>query len=128
MEKKYYRHFRIRRERGDSDTDSLREVIIRRLNHLKDWGRPNLIIVDGGKSQTSTFVRELEKEKIPVVGLAKRFETLVIPVYSDGTLNLKEYRLPKGPAFNLVTRIRDEAHRFARRYHHVLILKSLTAK
>ena len=127
-DKTFYRHFRIRRQKGDSDTDSLREVIKRRLNHLKDWGKPDLIIVDGGKPQTSTFVRELESYNVPVVGLAKRFETLVIPIRRDGTLNLKEHKVQRGSALNLVQRIRDEAHRFARAYHHKLVSKSLLTK
>jgi excinuclease ABC subunit C len=125
-DKNYYRHFRIRQIKGNSDADSLREVIQRRAKHFEDWGRPDLIIVDGGKPQVSVFLNELKNEKIPVVGLAKRFETLVIPAGPSGTMSLKEYRLPKGVALNLVQRIRDEAHRFARVYHHKLIFKSLS--
>lgn len=125
-DKTFYRHFKVRQKKGQSDVDSLREVIKRRLNHLKDWGKPDLIIVDGGKPQVGVFVRELEKFEIPVIGLAKRFETLVIPAKFNSTLNLKERRVPKGPALNLVQRLRNEAHRFARRYHHALISKGLT--
>lgn len=125
-DKKYYRHFRIYQKKSQSDVDSLKEVIKRRKNHFSDWGRPDLIIVDGGKAQVGVFVRELKDSKIPVVGLAKRFETLVIPLKSDSTLVLKEFRLPKSGALNLVQRIRNEAHRFARRYHHALIFKELT--
>lgn len=125
IDKKYYRHFRIYQKKGNSDVDSLREVIRRRIKHFSDWGRPDLIIVDGGKPQVGVFIRELEETGIPVVGLAKRFETLVIPAKIDGTLKLKEYRVPKGPALNLVQRIRDEAHRFARVYHHKLISKEM---
>jgi excinuclease ABC subunit C len=125
-EKNYYRHFKIRQLESQNDYASMKEVIDRRKNHFADWGKPDLIIVDGGKGQVSVFLRELAGEKIPVVGLAKRFETLVIPVYTDGTIALKEYRFPRGAALNLVQRIRDEAHRFARTYHHKLISKSLT--
>lgn len=124
-EKKFYRHFRVRQAKGNSDVDSLREVIKRRINHLKDWGKPDLIIVDGGKPQVGVFINELSYTKISVVGLAKRFETLVIPVRELGATTPKEYRLPKGPALNLVQRIRDEAHRFARRYHHQLLSKGM---
>lgn len=120
-DKNYYRHFKINQKNKNSDVDSLKEVIKRRLKHLKDWEVPDLIIVDGGKPQVGVFVRELEKFDIPVVGIAKRFETLVIPVTDIGQLKLKEYRLPKGPALNLIQRLRDEAHRFARRYHHKLL-------
>lgn len=121
VDKNFYRHFRINQNKKNSDVDSLKEVIKRRLNHLDDWGRPDLIMVDGGKPQVGVFVRELEKFKIPVVGLAKRFETLVIPTRDINLLKLNEYKLPKGAALNLVQRLRDEAHRFARRYHHKLL-------
>lgn len=126
-DKKFYRHFRIRQEKSNSDVDSLREVIKRRINHLADWGKPDVVIVDGGKPQAGVFIRELAPYGIPVVGLAKRFETLVIPNMQEGTIELKEYKLPRGNVLNLVQRLRDEAHRFARRYHHVLISKELTA-
>lgn len=127
-DKEFYRHFKIRQTKGGSDVDSLREVIKRRINHLADWGKPDVIIVDGGKPQVSVFVRELQDYGIPVVGLAKRFETLVIPVRDGATLNLKEYKVPRGNALNFVQRIRDEAHRFARRYHHALISKELVSQ
>lgn len=127
-DKNFYRHFRIRQSKSQDDYASMKEVIIRRKNHFKDWGKPDLIIVDGGKGQVSVFLRELQEENIPVVGLAKRFETLVIPVKQYGTTVLKEYRLPKGAGLNLLERIRDEAHRFARTYHHKLISKNLIQK
>lgn len=128
IDKKYYRHFKIYQKKGNSDVDSMKEVIKRRKNHLVDWGKPDLIIVDGGKAQVGVFIRELEGEGIPVVGLAKRFETLVIPVKTDDTLALKEYKVSRGPALNLIQRIRDEAHRFARVYHHKLVSRELTSK
>lgn len=124
-DKIYYRHFRIYQKSSQDDYASMREVAERRKKHIKDWGRPDLIIVDGGKGQMSVFFREFENLNIPVVGLAKKFETLVIPVRSLGTTEIKEFRLPKGPALNLVQRIRDEAHRFAQAYHHKLFEKSL---
>jgi len=124
-DKTFYRHFKVNQKKGNSDVDSLKEIISRRLKHLDDWGKPDLIIVDGGKPQVSTFYRALDETGIPVVGLAKRLETLVFPIKIEGTLSFKEYKLPRGPSLNLVQRIRDEAHRFARRYHHALISKSI---
>ncbi|OGM27252.1 hypothetical protein A3D00_03950 [Candidatus Woesebacteria bacterium RIFCSPHIGHO2_02_FULL_38_9] len=126
-EKTLYRHFRIRTKKTKSDTDMIKEVFERRMKHSnqpdgKDgWGNPNLIIVDGGKPQAGT-VSQLIKDQIPVMGLAKKFETIVIK--KDNTF--VEMRLPIGPALNFLMRIRDESHRFARRYHHKLIKKSLT--
>lgn len=117
--KDFYRHFKLKR--GGSDTDSLREVVQRRIKHFNTWGKPDLIIVDGGKPQVSVFWDELSNLGIPVVGIAKRFETLVIPNKN------KEYELLRlnPPALYLVQKMRDEAHRFARRYHHHLVRKSL---
>lgn len=123
-DKTYYRHFKIRKEKPRDDLSSLREVIKRRLKHLDDWGVPDLIIVDGGKGQTNVFFEEL-KGTIPVVGLAKRFETLIIPKKTDSKLEYIEIRVPEGPVLNLVQRIRDEAHRFARRLHHKNISNTL---
>lgn len=124
-ETRFYRHFKIYQKKGASDTDSMKEVIKRRKKHFGDWGIPNLIVVDGGKAQVGIFIRELDSTGIPVVGLAKRFETLVVPTIYYDTIKLREYRVPKGPALNLIQRIRDEAHRFARKYHHKLIAKAL---
>lgn len=127
-DKKYYRHFRIRQQKGNSDVDSLLEVIKRRIRHIDDWGRPDLVIVDGGKPQVGVFAHELKEYGIPIVGLAKRFETLVIPNKMDGTIKLSEYKLPRGAALNLVQRLRDEAHRFARVYHHKLVSRELVSR
>ncbi len=124
-DKSFYRHFRINQKKGNSDVDSLREVIRRRLNHLKDWGKPDLIIVDGGKPQVSAFVRELKKYEIPIAGIAKRLETLVVPVRAAGAPAFNALKLPVGPALNFIQRIRNEAHRFARRYHHHLISQEI---
>lgn len=119
-EKKYYRHFKMYNKKRNSDVDSMREVITRRLKHIDDWGKPDLIIIDGGKPQLSAVHDLLDEAKIPFVGLAKRFETIVI--YRSGKfIEMK----PKGKALNLIQRIRDEAHRFARRLHHKLIKSSM---
>ncbi len=126
-DKKYYRHFKIYNKKKNSDVDSMKEVISRRLKHLEDlpaqagWGKPDLIIIDGGKPQLSA-VRELLKEaNIPFIGLAKRFETIVV-MKNNKFFEVK----PAGGALNLLQRIRDEAHRFARRLHHKLISQNLT--
>jgi excinuclease ABC subunit C len=106
-DKNYYRHFRIRKAKGGDDYNSMREVALRRGKHFPDWGKPDLIIVDGGKGQVSSFAMD-----IPVVGIAKHPDRLIV---GENKIKLS------GLALNLVSRIRDEAHRFARRYHHHLI-------
>lgn len=126
-DKALYRHFRIRQKKGSDDISSLKEIARRRANYLEKWGSPHLIIVDGGKGQVGVFRDYIGKYGIPVIGLAKRFETFVIPVVEDEKGKFKEIRIPRGPARNLVQRIRNEAHRFARRYHHYLIRKNLLA-
>lgn len=124
-EKAFYRHFKIYQKKSTSDVDSMKEIVSRRIKHLKDWGEPDLVIVDGGKTQSKVFFEAMEKLQIPVVGLAKRFETLVIPTRTNGKISYTEIRVPEGPSLTLVQRIRNEAHRFARRLHHKLISKSL---
>mgnify|MGYP005849742163 FL=1 len=128
-EKSLYRHFKIRQEKSQDDIASLKEVIRRRLAHADtqnlSWRLPNLIIVDGGKAQTSIAWSGLRNYSVPVVGLAKNPDTLIVPCKFRNKIIFKEIVLEKGPALNLLQRIRDEAHRFARKYHHILIKKKL---
>ena len=84
---------------------------------------PDLILV-GGEGRVSAALKALEEKKqnIPVVGLAKREEEIVI---KKG----KRYQIlkidPDSPALLLLRQTRDEAHRFAQRYHHWLRAKKL---
>lgn len=112
-----YKHFKVKQKNGQSDYDSMREIAGRRVKHIEDWGKPDLIIVDGGLGQVKIFNDVFVENDIPVVGIAKHPDRLVFP---DGT----KVRL-KGPSLQLVSRIRDEAHRFARRLHHKLLSKNL---
>ncbi len=123
IEKKFYRHFKIYNKKRNSDVDSMREVITRRLKHLDDWGRPDLIIIDGGKPQLSAVHDLLENQKIPFIGLAKQFETVVIRKLDGQFIEIKA----TGKALNFLQRIRDEAHRFARRLHHKQVRDSIKA-
>lgn len=112
-----YKHFKIKQKNGQSDYDSMREIAKRRVKHLNDWGKPNLIIVDGGLGQVKIFSEVFKSLNVPVVGISKNPDRLV---FVDG----RKIRL-QGPTLQLVSRIRDEAHRFARRYHHLLLAKKL---
>lgn len=125
-ERKYYRHFKIYTDLK-GDTDRMAEVLTRRKKHFEDWDKPDLIVVDGGKPQVSAAINVLG-EAIPVVGIAKRYETLVVPQF-DGVGNYKfvEIRL-KPPALYLFQRMRDEAHRFSRRLHHKQVEKIFEKK
>ncbi|OGM12407.1 hypothetical protein A2Z22_04510 [Candidatus Woesebacteria bacterium RBG_16_34_12] len=128
-EKNLYRYFRIKQKLGGSDTDSLKEVALRRLKYLHIWGSPDLVIVDGGKAQVSAFTKIFKEYNIPVVGLVKgKKESLVININLNNRKNNDNFsviKIPYGNALNLVQRIRNEAHRFAQKYHHHLFNKSL---
>lgn len=111
IDKKNYRKFKIETV-GPNDFKMLEETLLRRFKH-QEWLYPNLIVVDGGKGQVTSAKKALKKAsiKIPIIGLAKKFETIV-------TKNLKEISLPKDNiGLQLILKIRDEAHRFAITYH-----------
>lgn len=115
----WYRKFKIKLLNTPNDFAMMEEVLSRRLNH-KEWPTPSLIIVDGGKGQVSAAVKVLKEVKIeiPIIGLAKQFETII-------TSDLIEISLPKkSDALKLIMRIRDEAHRFAITYHRKLRSKN----
>ncbi|MBI2420666.1 MAG: hypothetical protein HYV38_01120 [Candidatus Levybacteria bacterium] len=119
-----YRRFKIKFPPKviPNDFAMMQEVIQRRIKR-NDWPFPDLIIADGGKGQVSSVKKILDENKvnIPLIGLAKREEIIIIS-------NLKEIRLPKNSdALKLVMRIRDEAHRFAITYHRKLRSKHLFA-
>lgn len=106
-----YRHFKVRQKKSQSDYDSLEEIANRRIKNK--WPLPDLIIVDGGLGQVKKFYEIFKSKSIPVVGIAKHPDRLIFP---DGK---------KVPATKLMQNMRDEAHRFARRYHHLLLKKNL---
>ncbi len=131
-----YRRFRLRTVTGPDDYASLQEVLMRRFTHGMDernanraQGRddaygsftrfPDLILMDGGKGQVNVARQVLEELglEIPVAGMVKddahrtrglyyQNEEMPIDTHSEG--------------FQLITRIQDEAHRFAIEYHRSL--------
>ena len=117
----YYRKFKIKTLKTPNDFAMIEEVLIRRLKH-KEWPYPNLLVVDGGKGQVSAAnkaIKQFNILEIPIIGLAKKEETII-------TSHLAEIKLPKdSSALKLVMRIRDEAHRFAITYHKKLRSKNL---
>lgn len=111
VDKKEYRRFRLKSQK--SDFDRLTEVIKRRFKN--DWLKPDLIIIDGGRPQVKTIVKVIKEINfdIPVLGIAKNPDRLVIGVEGFPTV-----RFPQtNPGFNMVRLIRDESHRFAKKYH-----------
>ena len=127
--KSEYKKFKIRSTEGKPDDfQSMKEVLTRRLSHLgeKNWDKPDLIIIDGGKGQLSSvmqIVEEMGVEGIDFVSLAKRQEEVFLPHQSKSVLLPRE-----SGALYLIQRIRDEAHRFAITYHRTLRGKSALKK
>lgn len=122
-----YRRFKIKFKNTPDDFAMHQEVMRRRIKH-EDWGKPDLIVIDGGKGQVSSVLKVLTQQnyKVPVIGLAKREETIVIPIRTGIGLDFLEIKLPHStPGINLIRRIRDEAHRFAITYHKLLRKKAL---
>jgi len=112
-----YRKFKIRTVRGVDDYKMMREVIFRRYRRLLDEKKqlPDLIIIDGGKGHLTSALKELKKLKIghiPAIGIAKEFEHIYAPKRALPII------LPRDSSIlQLIKRIRDEAHRFAKAYH-----------
>ena len=114
-----YRRFKIQAVQGIDDCRMMREVIRRRYGGTltAELPSPDLILVDGGKGQLAVACDELQAlaVTIPAVGLAKRFEHIVVPDAQAPII-----LLPTSPVLHLIQHLRDEAHRFAISYHRRL--------
>jgi excinuclease ABC subunit C len=117
-DKSNYRHFNIKTVSGPDDFASMKEIIHRRYSRLLSEGAalPDLIVVDGGKGQLASAVESLHQlglyGKVPVVGIAKRLEEIYFPGDS-----LPLHIRKNSPGLRLLQHLRDEAHRFAVRFH-----------
>ena len=118
--KKGYRRFRIKNVDGVDDYAMIREVITRRYRYAAEGEElyPDVILIDGGLGQLHAALDafgEMEIRPPMVASLAKREEEIYIQAKS------KPVRLPRNnEALRLLQQIRDEAHRFAQHYHHLL--------
>ena len=126
-DKDNYRRFRIKTVDRIDDYKCLREVIHRRYLRLieEKLPLPDLILIDGGRSHLSVADKEIKKLglNIPLVSIAKDKEN----IYTEN--KSKPIRLDLDtPALNLIRRVRDEAHRFAVSYHHVLRRKRILGR
>ena len=112
-----YRKFRIRGVQGADDYASMEEMLTRRLSHYETY--PDLIMMDGGRGQVNIALKVMDVVgvHVPVCGMVKDdhhrtrgiyFNNVEIPIDRDSE------------GFRLVTRIQDEAHRFAIEYHRSL--------
>jgi excinuclease ABC subunit C len=120
-----YRRFRIKTVQGIDDYAMMREVITRRYKYARQgeelW--PDLVLIDGGIGHLHA-VQEAFKimEVTPphLASIAKKEEEIFVPG------NEKPLRLAsRAPARKLLQYVRDEAHRFAQHYHHILRSKKM---
>lgn len=128
--KSEYRKFRLKTVQGPDDYASMREVLMRRFQHgLKEKNEaeeiggfqkfPDLLLMDGGRGQVNIALSVLEELhlQIPVAGMVKDDYHRTRGLY----YNNREIPIDKtSEGFRLVTRIQDEAHRFAIEYHRSL--------
>jgi excinuclease ABC subunit C len=144
-----YRKFKTKIQHNN-DFYNMNETLRRRLSerNVKAWGKPDLVLIDGGKGQLDAAIRARDEQgctTIPFIGLAKREEQIVIQKgKSNVELNLEELHKLGGFAgesedfilvnvphstnlVKLLQRIRDESHRFAVSYHSTLKRNRQTA-
>lgn len=113
-----YRHFNIKTVTGPDDFSSMEEIVFRRYRRMIDEKQnlPQLVIIDGGKGQLSSAMKSIDKlglrEKVTVIGIAKKLEEIYfpgdsIPIYLDkNSISLK-----------IIQHLRNEAHRFGINFH-----------
>jgi excinuclease ABC subunit C len=118
--KNAYRRYRIRSVEGTDDYASIREVVSRRYRHaaLGEELYPDVILIDGGLGQLHAALEAFDEMNLQppmVISLAKRMEEIYIQARSSPV------RLSRNnEALRLLQQVRDEAHRFAQHYHHIL--------
>ncbi|MFW6118892.1 MAG: excinuclease ABC subunit UvrC [Planctomycetota bacterium] len=138
-DKSSYRRYRIRDIEGQDDFAMMEQVFRRRYGRMveEDSEPPELVLVDGGKGQLGVALKvlgELGVEAPDVAALAKartaggrqvRAERVFLPAPERNTVQDGPIEVPEDSyGFRLVTRVRDEAHRFAVQYHRRLRRKS----
>ncbi len=115
---KEYRHYNIKSVVGPDDFASMKEVVGRRYKKVLEEGLPlpKLIVIDGGKGQLSSACEALKSldlyGKIPIIGIAKRLEEILLP-RNQFPLHIDK----KSESLRLLQKVRDEAHRFAITFH-----------
>lgn len=126
-DKSNYRRFRIKTVDRVDDYGMLREAVGRRYRRLvrEKQALPDLVLIDGGRGHLLTAQEEIKKLgiQIPLVSIAKDKENIYIPSLA-GPLTLNS----DTPALNLIRKVRDEAHRFARAYHLILRRKKIIGR
>jgi excinuclease ABC subunit C len=131
-DKSEYKKFKIKIEDSLGDTGMLREVLERRFSH-EDWPQPDLIIIDGGKGQLNITLKILKKFNLDILAIAvSKGEGLRSAQAPDKVFfpgEAKPLQLPlASPALHVIKRVRDEAHRFAIKYHKELRKRKIFKK
>jgi len=119
-----YKRYRIRTVEGVDDYAAIREVVFRRFRRLRedDESPPDILLIDGGKGQLHAALSAFQEWDGPrpvILSLAKREEEIYLPDREE-PLRLSRHSF----ALRLLQYVRDEAHRFAQHYHHLLRRKS----
>jgi excinuclease ABC subunit C len=115
-----YRRYQIKSVAGIDDFAAIREVVRRRVTGLqeRDEPFPDIWLIDGGKGQLSSALSAFESLRVAppaLLALAKREEEIFVQGRSDPiVLSRRSF------ALRLLQYVRDEAHRFAQHYHHLL--------
>jgi excinuclease ABC subunit C len=140
-DKAAYRKLKMRLP-GNNDFAHMEEAITRRCSekNQKDWGLPDLFLIDGGKGQLTSAIKARDTLGVnrPMIGLAKREEEIVVHL-EKSQVQVSKIELQRHNAFvsetegfwlillpknsdivKLLQRVRDESHRFAVSYHSVL--------
>jgi excinuclease ABC subunit C len=108
-DKRQYRRFKIIGE-GQDDPLNMADMIGRRFGH-DEWSSPDIVLVDGGRPQISACKKHMP-EGVFLLGLAKKEELIYLPG-RKAPIRLSG----DNPALNLLKAVRDEAHRFGKKYH-----------
>ncbi len=115
-----YRRYKIKDVQGVDDFRSIHEAVSRRFRRLSDESNtfPDLLLIDGGKGQLSAAMAAFRDQQITpptVISLAKQDEQIFRPGVKQ-PLSLSRHSF----ALRLLQYVRDESHRFAQHYHHIL--------
>ena len=120
-----YRRYKIKTVKGIDDFASMAEVMTRRFSKADpdDELFPSLVLIDGGLGQLNSaleIVSQIQVNRPAIISLAKREEEVYIPG-RDTPVRISRH----DPALRLLQYIRDEAHRFAQHYFHILQHKNV---
>ena len=124
-----YRKFRIKSVTGPNDVAMMEEMIRRRLRRSvsspKSWPLPEVMVIDGGLPQVNRVQEVLDDlgVKVPIIGIAKGFDRKQDRLVFDRSNEELTRVVVRGK--ELFQKARDEAHRFAVKYHRLLRSKKL---